>query len=56
MKLDLDKDEKDILTDIVTSYLADLRYEIGNTDSFDFRSQLKARESILNKLLEKLKQ
>jgi len=54
MQLDLDKDERDILTEIVTSYLSDLRYEIADTDSFDFRSQLKTRESILNGVLAKL--
>jgi len=56
MHLDLDKDEKEVLTEIVTSYLSDLRYEIADTDSFDYRSQLKTRESLINNILAKLQQ
>jgi hypothetical protein len=56
MQLDLNKDEQEILTDIVTTYLADLRYEIADTDSFEFRGQLKVREALLNKILTKLQQ
>ena len=54
MQLDLDKEELEILTEVVTSYLSDLRYEIADTDSYDYRSQLKARETVLNGILKKL--
>jgi hypothetical protein len=56
MQLELDKEEKEILTEIVTNYLSDLRYEIGDTDSFDYRNQLRARESLLKNILTKLQQ
>lgn len=41
IQLDLTKEEKDILTEIMENGLSDLRMEITDTDSLDFREMLK---------------
>jgi len=48
--LDLTDKETTILDEALESYLSDLRYEIGNTDSLDFRNMLKERKAVLRKL------
>jgi len=42
------------LREILSSYLSDLRMEIADTDSMQFREGLKRREALLKKLLEQL--
>ena len=42
------------LRDILSSYLSDLRMEIADTDSMQFREGLKGQEALLRKLLEQL--
>ncbi len=49
--LDLTSEEQEILGNTLESYLSDLRYEIANTDSHDFREQLKAKQAVLEKIL-----
>ena len=49
-QLDLDDQESKILYETLQSYLSDLSYEISNTDSQDFREQLKARRAVLEKI------
>ena len=53
--LDLDSTEQKILLETLESYLSDLSYEIADTDKFDFREQLKARRTVLNKILDAVK-
>ena len=55
INLDLTKEENDILAVVLESYLSDLRMEIADTDSMDFRESLKKRKDVLNKVLETLK-
>ena len=55
VNLDLTKEENDILATVLESYLSDLRMEIADTDSMDFRESLKKRKDVLNKVLETLK-
>ncbi len=55
INLDLTKEENDILAMVLESYLSDLRMEIADTDSMDFRDSLKKRKDVLNKVLEALK-
>ncbi len=55
INLDLTKEENDILAMVLESYLSDLRMEIADTDSMDFRESLKKRKDVLNKVLETLK-
>lgn len=54
MQLDLSFEEQEILSETLTSYLSDLSYEIGNTDSLDYRKALKHRASILKRILSTL--
>lgn len=52
--LDLDPDERRILTEVLESYLSDLRMEIADTDLMDFREMLKERKAVLLKVLDLL--
>ena len=54
--LDLTKEEKDILTEILENDLSDLRMEITDTDSLDFREMLKKQKGVLMKVVETLRQ
>ena len=56
IQLDLTKEEKDILTEILENDLSDLRMEITDTDSLDFREMLKKQKEVLKKALETLRQ
>lgn len=56
IQLDLTKEEKDILTEILENGLSDLRMEITDTDSLDFREMLKKQKEVLMKVLETLRQ
>ncbi len=52
--LELTKEEKGVLAEVLESYLSDLRMEIADTDSMDFRESLKKKKAVLNKALETL--
>ena len=54
--LQLEHDAQQALIEALDSYLGDLRYEIGNTDSKDFRDTLKEKKALLNDTLIKLKE
>jgi hypothetical protein len=54
--LDLDATERTILMEVLQSQLADLSYEIADTDQFDFRQELKTKRDVLHKILETVKQ
>ena len=54
--LDLDATERNTLMETLESYLSDLSYEIADTDSYDYREQLKAKRDVLNKILQAVKQ
>jgi hypothetical protein len=49
--IDLDPTEAQVLKMVLESYLSDLRMEIADTDSMDFREQLKARKMVLRKVV-----
>ncbi len=51
IRLDLDDEEARILRDVLDSQLSDLRYEISNTDSYDYRQALKQRKAVVEKSL-----
>ena len=53
-KLDLTGPEAELLRELAEEWLADLRLEIGHTDSKDYREALKWRESLLRDILERL--
>lgn len=50
--MDLNAHEARILAEALESYLSDLRMEISDTDSMDFRERLKERKLVLQKALE----
>ncbi len=54
--IDLDTIERNILLETLVSYLSDLSVEIADTDSSEFRSQLKTKRDVLNKILDAVKQ
>jgi hypothetical protein len=54
--LDLDETERQTLVDLLQSYLADMSYEIADTDRLEFREELKAKRDVLNKILNAVKQ
>lgn len=54
LDVDLTEDEIDELRHVLESYLSDLRMEIADTDSFDFREMLKRRKQVISKVLDAL--
>lgn len=56
VNIQLKSDEAAILREILGSDLSDLRMEIANTDSMDYREILKAREAFLKRLLQTLQE
>ena len=54
LELDLNEEEQSILKMVLESYLSDLRMEIADTDSYDFRQGLKERKAVLIKVIEAL--
>ena len=53
-RLELDEAEAGVLRETLADYVSDLRMEISNTDSMDFREALKEKERLLKRLLERL--
>jgi hypothetical protein len=54
MQVSLNDGEVSALLTALDSYLPDLREEIGKTDDYDLREQLKAQEAALTGLIAKL--
>ena len=48
--LDLDDQERQILYEALQTYLSNLSYQIADTDSQDFRDQLKTKRAVLEKI------
>ena len=53
-QLTLTDEEAGTLRRVLEEYVSDLRMEIADTDSMDFRDQLKREEAFLKKLIEQL--
>ncbi|MCW8892199.1 MAG: hypothetical protein OQL18_02640 [Deltaproteobacteria bacterium] len=54
MKLDLTKNEEQVLAETLESSLSRLQDEISHTDSRDYREALKERKEVLQNLRSKL--
>jgi len=54
MELLLDVAETDLLLNVLNRFLADLREEIGKTESFQMRQDLKHDEATLKALIQRL--
>ncbi len=52
--LDLTRSEVGTLVAMLECDLSELRMEIGNTDSQDFRDTLKAKKAVLTKVIDML--
>jgi hypothetical protein len=56
MTLKLSAEERDLLAELLDQSLRDLKMEVADTDSSDFKLQLKARERLMDGLLQKIQQ
>lgn len=54
VQLDLSREEVEVLVEVLETALSDLRMEIANTDSKDFRDMLKGRKAAIEKAIEGL--
>lgn len=54
MTFELDKQEAEKLSEILTEYLQDLRMEVADTDSLVYREKLKETEAFLKDLIHRL--
>jgi hypothetical protein len=54
MNLELTRTEAHELYGALGSYLSELRMEIADTDSYDYRQDLKARRTVLSGVLARL--
>lgn len=53
-QLELDSREKETLVEVVRSFLAELRNEVGHTDRLEYRERLKDQEELIHRILVKL--
>ena len=54
MALDLNEEEREALRRVLEEYVSDLRMEISNTDSQEFRDELKGTEALLDGIASRL--
>lgn len=51
MQLELDVQEQQTLAEVLRSYLAELKTEIGHTDRKAYRDQLRVQDQLLRQIL-----
>lgn len=56
LKLDLDREEREVLVDLLETGLADLRMELGCTTNLPRRELLRKRKRVLEKTVTHLRQ
>jgi len=54
LSLNLNDEERNLLEDILRDAISDVRMEIADTDSYDYRVQLHRREDLLKQLVARL--
>lgn len=54
LQLELNDQEHEMLTQVLRSFLSELRSEVSHTDTPSFRDGLKAQEHLIKQLLAKL--
>ena len=47
MMVELEPQQIDVLLDVLTNYLTDLRMEVVGTEDYDMRQDLKQREEVI---------
>jgi hypothetical protein len=52
--LTLSAEERDLLEEVLTETISELRMEIADTDSHDYRARLHEREDMLKTLVKRL--
>ncbi len=55
MPLEITQEDSRLLQDVLENYLSDLRMEIADTDSLDYRLMLKERRDRIGRILEILR-
>jgi len=53
--IQLAEEEAAVLRSVLEEYISELRMEVANTDSMDFREDLKRKEEILRSLVGRLR-
>jgi hypothetical protein len=53
--IQLADEEAEVLRSVLEEYISELRMEVANTDSMDFREGLKRKEEILKRLAGQLR-
>ena len=54
LQVNLRPEDRDLLVEVIEEYLSDLREEIGDTDSFDYRQKLEAEEKAIQEIRDTL--
>jgi hypothetical protein len=54
IEIRLEEREASVIGEVLESYLSDLRMEIADTDSMDFREALKAKKTVIEKLIRQI--
>jgi hypothetical protein len=54
LSLTLNAEEHEVLQEILREALSELRMEISDTDSYDFRTALHRREEVIKQLVRRL--
>ncbi len=54
MQIMLNDEEKRTLVEVLNELLPNLREEVYKTENFDYRSELKRRETVVKSLLDRL--
>ncbi len=54
IRIELTSEKGEMLQEIISAYLSDLRMEIVGTENMDFRENLKKKEEFLNEILRRL--
>ncbi len=55
IQLQLTAEERQVLVEVLESYVSDVRMEIADTDSAGYKVGLKGKKDILNKILNTLR-
>ena len=54
LSLTLNDEERELLADVLREAISDLRMEIADTDSHDYRAMLHRREDLLKQMVARL--
>ena len=55
IRLELTPEDQEVLGDMLDNYLSDLRVEIIDTDSSEFKKMLRHRQAVLTKIRENIR-